>query len=69
MASSDMISGRITVRFLVIKEDIGVESLQKLALVQAPEKQGFIDTDIPCPQRLNHPLVGRGGTGRHQAGS
>ena len=69
MTGSDVIPGRITVRLLVIEEDVGVESLQKLALVQPPEKQRFIDTDIPCPQCLDHPFVGRGRTRRYQASS
>jgi len=47
MCSGDMLGGRLAMTFLVVKENIRTEGLQKSALGYAAQEQRFIDTDAP----------------------
>ena len=66
MPSRHHTHGALTVPLLVIEEQISAEGLQKLGLVQAAQKQGLVQPNIPLTQGTNHPLMGRGTARRHQ---
>ena len=66
---SNMLAGIVDVMGRVIEKKIGAESLQKGALVPAPQKQGFIKSDPPFTKRQHHPLMGRSRTGGDQCRS
>ena len=51
---------------LVVKEKVRLELTQKSAFVQAAQKHGLVDLDIPVHQRADGALVGRGAARRHQ---
>src|SRR5262245_21821664 len=54
---------------LVVEEDVGAESFQERPLVQPPEKQRFVDTDVPGAQRAHDAFVGGGAARGHESGS
>ena len=70
----DMSGGHYTDRaaampLLIIEEKIGTKSAQKLGFVHATEEQRFVQTDVPFPQRANHPFMGRSTAGSEQCGA
>jgi len=73
-AMRDMSGGHYTDRaaampLLIIEEKIGTKSAQELGFVHAAEEQRFIQTDVPFPQRANHPFVRRSTAGSEQCGA
>ena len=69
MARGHIATGRFTMACLVIEENVGAKGLQKLALVEPSKKGSFVDPDIPCPQRTDHPFVRGRTAGGEQGGS
>ena len=61
MAGSHMLTGCVTIVLLVIKKHIRPICLQELGFIHATQKQGFIETDLPGPERLDDPFMGRSG--------
>lgn len=61
--------GPVRMYLLVIKEDIGSESFQDLALIHTAQEKDLIDPDIPRPQRQDDSLMGRCVPGRHKSRS
>ena len=51
---------------LIIKEYISAIGIKKFCLGIAAKKQGFIQLDVPGPECLDDPLMGRCRSGRHQ---
>ena len=66
MASCHMTFSRFAVGLLVVEKHIGAVGLKKRTLIQPPEKQGFIDTNIPGSQGSDDALVGRRRAGCYQ---
>lgn len=69
MSRGHIATGRFTMARLVIEENIGAKGLQKLTLVEPSKKGGFVDPDIPCPQRTDDPFMRGGTAGSKQRGS
>src|SRR6185437_16437386 len=59
VAGRDVRRGRLDMARLVVEVDVGAERAQKLALVEATEKQRLVDPDVPRPQRADDPLMCR----------
>jgi hypothetical protein len=66
MPSSDVLARRIAVALLVIEEDIGAKRFQEGPFLQPPQKQRFVDADIPRPQGTHDAFVCRRATSSHQ---
>ena len=69
MTRGHVLAGRVAVAQLVVKEDVRSERLEERPLWLPTQKQGLIDTDVPCPKGPNHPLVRGCGPCRHQGRS
>src|SRR5437899_3378819 len=54
----DMLGRGVDVRALVVEKGVGAERAQYFALVEAAEEKNLVDTDVPCAQRPDDPLVG-----------
>ena len=54
---------------LVIEEDVRTKRLQYLALCNATQKKGLINTDIPCTQSSDHPFMRRCIACSHKGGA
>lgn len=52
---------------LIVKEDVGIEGFEDLALFDPAQEEGFVDADVPGTQGTNHPFVGRGGSCSHES--
>src|SRR5687768_12620960 len=59
MARRHMLRGRIDMAGLVVKEEVGFELAQKLALRQTTEEHGFVDLDVPVHEGADGPLMRR----------
>lgn len=57
VSGGNMLAGRLAVLGLVIEKDIGAIGMQKFTLIEAAEKERFIDADIPVTQGQYHALV------------
>ena len=59
MTGRYMVPGRLTMALLIIKKHICIKRLQKLPFVQTAQKQGLIDSNIPCSQGPDDTLMSR----------
>lgn len=50
---------------LIVEEHVGTKGLENLVLGEAAEEEGFIHTDIPFPEGVDHAGVGRTVAGGH----
>src|SRR5512132_1206794 len=56
-------------RALVVEENVGAECAQEFALVETPEEQCLVDTDVPRTQGANDALVRRCAARGHECGA
>lgn len=54
---------------LIFKENIGAERLEEFTLIQPRKKERLVDTDVPCPQGADNPLMGGRATRCDERGS
>lgn len=59
MACGHMLGGVLDVSRLVVKEKVGLELAQKLALGQATQKHGLVHLDVPVHEGANGTFVRR----------
>ncbi len=59
MPCGDVLARRIAVPLLIIKKDISAKCPKKRAFLLSPEKDGLINSDAPCPEGSNDPLMSR----------
>ena len=59
VAGGNMRAGGFTVGLLIIKKDIGLVSAEEVGFIEPAEEDGLVDTNVPCPQRTDDPLVRR----------
>ena len=57
MARRHMITGRLAMGLLVIEKYIRAVSAQKLRLAKTAQEDRLVDSDPPCPQCSDNPLV------------
>ena len=66
MPGGNVLTRRMAMRSLIIKEHVSTVRMQKIALVEATEKQGLVNPDIPVSKGEYDPLVRRRGAGGDQ---
>ena len=58
MSRGHMITGRLAMGLLIIEEYVRSVSAQKLCFAETAQEDRFVDSDPPCPQCSDDPLVG-----------
>ena len=48
---------------LIVKENMGLQRFQYSAFIHAAQEMGFVNSDIPAAERMDHPAVRRGTAG------